>query len=302
VSVAAFDLRSTSLHLSEYIETSYTSYQNTKTLLHFYDHNVLIPPSSFLSNDALSYLVDSFVRKYYLCLVVAAATIKWIEADKGVVITNHSLSVTFNGSFDHVSIDATSVLNLDLIDPLHSTLLGTSDKNRSLFQILKTTRTIEGWVLCHFYFKPKRVTNQVFLGIDNGRKSQLLISSIIVLKTALDALPFLSKVLKDANGFLLGNIYKSVCENEKYASIRKRIGEGIDEDVLHARVHFVARTQQFFAVKAGIDGFLDIERRSFCDTSAAIHNLANKYPKTNLCFPTLFLWIRLNSPDPSIGF
>lgn len=46
-----------------------------------------------------------------------------------------------------------------------------------------------------------------------------------------------------------------------------RIGEVIDEDVLHARVPFVARTQQCFAVKAGIDGLLDIARRSFCDTS-----------------------------------
>lgn len=46
-----------------------------------------------------------------------------------------------------------------------------------------------------------------------------------------------------------------------------RIGEVIDEDVLHARVSFVARTQQCFAVKAGIDGLLDIARRSFCDTS-----------------------------------
>lgn len=41
----------------------------------------------------------------------------------------------------------------------------------------------------------------------------------------------------------------------------------IDEDVLHARVPFIARTQQCFAVKAGIDGLLDIARRSFCDTS-----------------------------------
>lgn len=49
-----------------------------------------------------------------------------------------------------------------------------------------------------------------------------------------------------------------------------RIGEVIDEDVLHARVPFVARTQQCFAVKAGIDGLLDIARRSFCDTSEGI--------------------------------
>lgn len=46
-----------------------------------------------------------------------------------------------------------------------------------------------------------------------------------------------------------------------------RIGGVIDEDVLHARVPFVARTQQCFAVKAGTDGLLDIARRSFCDTS-----------------------------------
>lgn len=47
----------------------------------------------------------------------------------------------------------------------------------------------------------------------------------------------------------------------------------IDEDVLHARVPFVARTQQCFAVKAGIDGLLDIARRSFCDTSEGLSPL-----------------------------
>lgn len=52
-----------------------------------------------------------------------------------------------------------------------------------------------------------------------------------------------------------------------------RIGEVIDEDVLHARVPFVARTQQCFAVKAGIDGLLDIARRSFCDTSEGLSPL-----------------------------
>ncbi|RVW50584.1 DNA mismatch repair protein MSH4 [Vitis vinifera] len=219
-----------------------------------------------------------------------------------------------------------SVQNLEIIEPLHSSLWGTSNKKRSLFHMLKTTKTTGGTrllranllqplkdietinarldcldelmsneqlffglsqvlrkfpketdrVLCHFCFKPKKVTKEV-LGVEYARKNQMLISSIILLKTALDALPLLSKVLKDAKSFLLANVYKSVCANETYASIRKRIGEVIDEDVLHARVPFVARTQQCFAVKAGIDGLLDIARRSFCDTSEAIHNLANKY-------------------------
>uniref|UniRef100_A0A453B446 DNA mismatch repair protein MutS core domain-containing protein n=1 Tax=Aegilops tauschii subsp. strangulata TaxID=200361 RepID=A0A453B446_AEGTS len=131
-------------------------------------------------------------------------------------------------------------------------------------------------VLCHFCFKPKKVTDEV-LKPANGRKSQLLISDIIVLKTALDAIPFLSKVLKGANSFLLKNIYQTICENPKYESMRKRIGEVIDEDVIHSRAPFVACTQQCFAIKPGIDGLLDVARRSFCDTSEAIHNLATKY-------------------------
>ncbi|KAL9405920.1 hypothetical protein Peur_002892 [Populus x canadensis] len=367
VGMAAFDLRSASLHLSQYIETS-SSYQNTKTLLQFYDPVVVIvPPNKFAPDGMLgvSDLVDRFYasvkkvvmargcfddtkgavliknlaatepsalgldtyyKQYYLCLAAAAATIKWIEAEKGVIVTNHSLLVTFNGSFDHMSIDATSVQNLEIIEPFHSTLLGTTSKKRSLFHMLKTTKTTGGTrllranllqplkdiktintrldcldelmsneqlffglsqalrkfpketdrILCHFCFKPKRVTNEV-LGADNARRSQVLISSIILLKTALDALPLLSKALKNAKSFLLANVYKTICENEKYVSIRKRVGEVIDEDVLHARVPFVARTQQCFAVKAGIDGLLDIARRMFCDTSEAIHNLANKY-------------------------
>ncbi|XP_074303752.1 DNA mismatch repair protein MSH4-like [Silene latifolia] len=366
VGVAALDLRSASLHLSQYIETS-SSYQNTKTLLHFYDPMSIIVPPSKLAPDGMvgvSVLVDryysaskkvimargcfddtkgavliknlaakkpsalgldSYYKQYYLCLAAAAATIKWTEAEKGVIITNHSLLVTFNGSFDHMNIDATSVQNLELIEPLHSNLLGTSNKKKSLFHMLKTTRTTGGTrllranllqplkdietinarldcldelmsneqlffglsqvlrkfpketdrVLCHFCFKPK-VTNKV-LASDSAKKSQIIISSIILLKTALDALPLLSTVLKEAKSFLLGNIHKSICENEKYALIRQRIGEVIDEDVAHSRVPFIARTQQCFAIKAGIDGLLDVSRRTFCDTSEAIHMLANKY-------------------------
>ncbi|KAL2348173.1 hypothetical protein Fmac_002173 [Flemingia macrophylla] len=378
VGLAAFDLRSASLHLSQYIETS-SSYQNTKTLLHFYDPIVIIiPPNKSASNStaAVTELVDRFYgsvkkvvlargcfddtkgailiktlaakepsalgldtyyKQYYLCLAAAAATLKWTESEKGVVVTNHSLSVTFNGSFDHMSIDATSVQNLEIIEPFHSTLLGTSNKKRSLFHMLKTTKTIGGTrllranllqplkdietisgrldcldelmsneqlffglcqvlrkfpketdrVLCHFCFKPKKVTAEA-LTVDRAKKSQVLVSSVILLKTALDALPLLSKALKDVKSSLLSNIYKSVCENEKYDLIRKRIREVIDEDVLHARVPFVACTQQCFAVKAGIDGLLDISRRSFCETSEAIHNLANNY-RENFRLPNLKL-------------
>lgn len=60
--MAAFDLRSASLHLSQYIETS-SSYQNTKTLLQFYDPMVVIVPPNKLAPDGMvgvSELVDRF--------------------------------------------------------------------------------------------------------------------------------------------------------------------------------------------------------------------------------------------------
>ncbi|KMZ57700.1 DNA mismatch repair protein mutS [Zostera marina] len=367
VGLAAFDLRSATLHLSQYIETS-SSYQNTRTLMLLYDPMVIIVPPNKLAPDGMvgiSELVDkhygsskkvvmsrscfddtkgavlvknlalkepsalgldTYYKQYYLCLAAAAATVRWTETEKGVIVTSHSLLITFNGSFDHMNIDATSIHNLEIIEPLHSNLYGTSNKKKSLFQMLKTTKTTGGTrllranllqplkdietinarldcldelmsdeslffglsqslkkfpketdrVLCNFCFKPKKINDQI-LRSTNPRKSQLMISNIIILKTALDAFPFLSKVLKDAKSFLLSNVHKSVCEDENYALIRQRIGDVIDEDVLHTRLPFVACTQQCFAVKSGVDGLLDVARRAFCDTSEAIHNLAEKY-------------------------
>ncbi|KAL6639308.1 hypothetical protein ACP70R_023038 [Stipagrostis hirtigluma subsp. patula] len=167
---------------------------------------------------------------------------------KGIYYEPLIINVTFNGSFDHMNVDSTSVQTLEIIDPLHTELWGTSNKKISLFQMLKTTGGGElmsneelffgltqgprkfpkesDKVLCHFYFKPKKVTAEV-LKPATGRRSQMLISDIVVLKTALDAIPFFSKVLKGAKSSLLRNIYQTVCKNPKYASMRKRHGRKV---------------------------------------------------------------------------
>ncbi|GKF99311.1 hypothetical protein Tco_0298094, partial [Tanacetum coccineum] len=57
-----------------------------------------------------------------------------------------------------------------------------------------------------------------------------------------------------------------------------------------------------FAVKAGIDGFLNIARRSFCDTSEGtkllIHNLANKYREDCSLFSNTLLVESVNLSRP----
>ncbi|KAL9249427.1 DNA mismatch repair protein MSH4-like protein [Drosera capensis] len=85
---------------------------------------VLVKDLAAKEPSALS--LDTYYKQYYLCLAAASATIRWIEADKGVIITSHSL------------------VNLELIEPFHSNLLGTSNKKNSLFHMLKTTTTVGG--------------------------------------------------------------------------------------------------------------------------------------------------------------
>ncbi|KAL2903071.1 DNA mismatch repair protein MSH4 [Bienertia sinuspersici] len=273
--------------------------------------------------------LDSYYKQYYLCLAAAAATIKWTEAEKGVIITNHSLSVClllshcpchFNGSFDHMSIDATSVQNLELIEPLHSNLWGTSNKKK-VSSICLRQQERQGdvmamgdilGVICKLQFHELGIVSLTRLLRANLLQPLKDIETINARLDCLDELmsneqlffglsqvlrkfpketgkeincrrpKITNKVLKDAKSFLLSNIYNSICEMKICTHQTKlktsfRIGEVIDEDVVHARVPFIARTQQCFAVKAGIDGLLDVARRTFCDTSEAIHKLTNKY-------------------------
>ncbi|XVF00126.1 hypothetical protein REPUB_Repub03eG0258100 [Reevesia pubescens] len=60
---------------------------------------------------------------------------------------------------------------------------------------------VESSLITNYALKPNKVTN-VVLGVDNARKGQILISSIILLKTALDALRFLSKICKKYQSIL----------------------------------------------------------------------------------------------------
>ncbi|GAB2267222.1 hypothetical protein Dimus_002206 [Dionaea muscipula] len=77
-----------------------------------------------------------------------------------------------------------------------SSMLDELMSNEQLFfglvQVLRKFPKETDRILCHFCYKPKRVTNEV-LAVDCAKRSQILISSIILLKTALDALPLLFK-------------------------------------------------------------------------------------------------------------
>ncbi|KAE8683991.1 DNA mismatch repair protein MSH4 [Hibiscus syriacus] len=67
-----------------------------------------------------------------------------------------------------------------------------------------------------FLLQAKEITNEV-LGMTMLRRAKL-ISSIVLLKTVLDVLPLLSKVLNDARWFSLANVYKALEEVVKHGN------------------------------------------------------------------------------------
>eukprot|EP00850_Spirogloea_muscicola_P017828 SM000157S02058 [mRNA] locus=s157:50974:56629:- [translate_table: standard] len=359
--MAAIDLRSATLHLSQYIEISQV-YHNTATLLQIFKPDVVIFPSnataahsasgmgligllekeaakkivlargcfddtkgSFLlqdlaSQETLQQTMDSHQKEYYLSLAAAAALFKWLDSDKGVMVTHHSLQITYNGSFDHMHIDANSIRNLEIVESLAPIAMGRKvERTGSLFGTLKATKTAGGTrllranllqplndmntitsrldcmdeltsnediffglcqilsmlhkdsdrILSHLIYKPAKVHEQDLDGA-RTRRNEALVASIILLKETMDLLPRLAEVLEPAKSMLLHNIRNNVCLQPTLEAVKDKIAQVVEADVLHARAPFVARTQQCFAVKAGIDGFLDLARKIFCETSEAI--------------------------------
>lgn len=61
-----------------------------------------------------------------------------------------------------------------------------------------------------------------------------------------------------------------------FTELLTTIEASLDDDAVSSRAAFVNRTQQCFAVKSGVDSFLDLARSSFCRISEEIHELAAK--------------------------
>ncbi|CAI7779473.1 unnamed protein product, partial [Closterium sp. NIES-53] len=184
VGLTALDLRSATLHLNQYIESS-KSYQNTLTLLQYFKPSEIIVPArmadlaegiggamalashsafaaarkvtlargcfddvkgallvqSYTIGKANGTNVDRHYKEYYLCLGAASALLK---CEKSAAVMHKSLQVTFNGSLNHLSIDATSIQNLEVIEPLPGNSERDGKRKASLFGVLNSTKTVGG--------------------------------------------------------------------------------------------------------------------------------------------------------------
>ncbi|KAK1939219.1 DNA mismatch repair protein MSH4 [Phytophthora citrophthora] len=116
------------------------------------------------------------------------------------------------------------------------------------------------------------------------RGSKIAIGSVIALKHTLECLPKLVSCLETTSVkleqpcLLLNSIIQSL-RDEQFTEIKAEI-----ERVVNDRSVAQKRIQECFAVRAGVDGMLDVARRTYLDTIEKIHEVVHMY-KENLGIP-----------------
>ena len=100
------------------------------------------------------------------------------------------------------------------------------------------------------------------------------IKTLLEMRATFAAVPLMGSLL-DATHVrspLLVEIGK-VLRDGFFGGFLERVGEVLEDDVVEGRSTFAQQTRQVFAVKGGVNSFLDIARRSFCETTEAMHEL-----------------------------
>jgi len=106
----------------------------------------------------------------------------------------------------------------------------------------------------------------------NPAKVAAKIKTILGVRATLRVVPGVGDALRACASPLLREI-GSTCGKDFFQSFLTRVDDVFEPDVVEGRSTFAQRTRQVFAVKGGVDAFLDLARRSFCETTEAAHEL-----------------------------
>lgn len=87
------------------------------------------------------------------------------------------------------------------------------------------------------------------------------IQALLDLRSTLAVVPALRAALSPASSSLLASIRDVVCAVPALPALATRIDRLLDDDVCSGKAAFIAVTQQVFAIRTGVDGFLDVGAR-----------------------------------------
>ncbi|KAG3164895.1 DNA mismatch repair protein [Phytophthora idaei] len=272
--------------------------------------------------------VDINIGRNYVAMASVACVMKYIEYIQGVYIAEKSMKVVLSPSTRKLLMDQATISSLELVQGtrgrndnqslckmlnstqtsagnrlLRSTMLQPTchlktiqarqevvgvflDNPAWFFDVMEELRDFVDLdrLLSQLVFIPKVITPRV---------SRIAIGSVIALKHTLECLPRLVSCLEttsiklDRPCPLLDSIIQSL-RDEQFSGIKADIERVVNNRVKVCRSAAQKRIQECFAVRAGVDGMLDVARRTYLDTIEKIHEVVHTY-KENLGIP-----IRLN--------
>lgn len=96
------------------------------------------------------------------------------------------------------------------------------------------------------------------------------INHVLMMKSFLEAIPELHEALQPASSELLTKI-RDLCRPERQRDILDMIRKTIEPDVTYVKSALDLRNQRTFAVKAGINGMLDVGRQTYKELTEEVH-------------------------------
>ncbi|XP_061165050.1 mutS protein homolog 4-like [Saccostrea echinata] len=349
IGFASIDLRSPTLNLSQFSDTQ--TYVQTITKLHRCQPLEIIMPNTACDNGAMTKLfklvshqfqnsnVSTVQRKYfnetkglqcvkqlcvsdfnsvvmeltskYYCLAAAAALVKYVEFTQNMILAPASINVTFSGCENTTMIDATTAVNLELLQNIRD-----PKSEHTLYGVLNYTKTVGGARLLRAnILQPpcdkgtiamrQEVVSELtekedvfdniqtviarFLDVDHIlsvcvqipkketlKTAEANINNLILLKHILELVDPLRNALSNCENRLMKHFYKSL-EDGRYALMKARIASIIHDDTKYQKGMLHMRTQKCFAVKGSINGLLDIGRGTYGGIIEDINTLANQW-------------------------
>ncbi|KAI9754220.1 MAG: protein-ER retention protein [Chaenotheca gracillima] len=234
--------------------------------------------------------------------------LKYIEVALANTFVPHSLRITFQPSEGTMMIDLSTIRSLELIQNLQNA------KSRDcLFGLLNETLTpmgsralrsnilqpsteqhklnerfeaLEELTSKEDMFFATRQALKSFIDVDKVLNAFILVSTdqsllyseqsinnVIMLKHFVNSVNPVYEALSGATSVLLNSI-RTLCAPHEVEVVREMIEDTINEDVTYQRQPLDLKNQRTYAVKAGVNGLLDVSRQTFKEATDDVYQLS----------------------------
>ncbi|KAI6788989.1 hypothetical protein KC361_g8743 [Hortaea werneckii] len=267
--------------------------------------------------------IKTAVNGNYYSVCCIAAVLKYVELSLSKTFPQRSLRIKYEPSEGSMMIDLATTRSLELVQNLHSakskdclfgllnhtlTPMGSRLLRSSIMQPLTNSETLniryealeelstkeEMFFAVRQALKPfldeDRVLTQLILIPTEPtlKDAEQAINNILMLKHFVNLIVPLNQALAGARASLLREIL-SLCASEHVNTIKELIDQTINEDTTFANQPLDLRNQRTYAVKAGVNGLLDVARQTYNEAmSDALQHISQLAEENNLPLQTKF--------------